>query len=341
VPLPSKKSALRVKLARIDWLGSFTLVVAVGCLLVAVTLKTAEEMPWSSPAVWILSVTSAIALVSFVFVETYVSKEPILPMRLLMQRTPACVSVTNFLLSFAGFSVLYNVPIYFTAVRLQTASQAGLHLLPNSIAVGIGSLLAGAIMRATGKYWTLTILSCVCGLASAILLSSWNSETSELRLWLDIVPAGFSLASIVTTTLIALIGSVDHEDMAVVTGISYLFRTSGQVLGVSLTGALAQSILREELRKRIHVPGAEELIREIRHTTSIIRDLEPELRDAASSSWAVALRAVFICNAAISFGMLLSCLPIQEFELPSTLVNVGKQTTQEGTGSGEADAEQN
>jgi len=152
----------------------------------------------------------------------------------------------------------------------------------------------------------------------------------------------------------ALIGSVDREDMAVATGsrskifntstgftkplleVSYLFRTSGQVLGVSLTGALAQSILREELRERIHGPGAEEvrrlqfdhgiplmiaivppkLIREIRHTTSIIRKLEPELRDAASSSWAVALRAVFICNATISFAMLLSCLPIQEFELP-------------------------
>jgi hypothetical protein len=133
VPLPSKQSAFRVKLARIDWLGSLTLVTAVGCLLVAVTLKTAEEMPWSSPAVWGLSVISVIALVSFVFVEMCVSGEPILPMRLLSQRTPACVAVSNFLLSFVGFSLLYNVPMYFTAVRLQTASQAGLHLLPNSV----------------------------------------------------------------------------------------------------------------------------------------------------------------------------------------------------------------
>jgi hypothetical protein len=164
----------------------------------------------------------------------------------------------------------------------------------------------------------------------------------------------FLLTPLPIIVIQALIGSVDHEDMAVATGsrfktfnpltgftkprlvVSYLFRTSGQVLGVSLTGALAQSILREELRERIHGPGAEEvrrlqfdhgtplmiaiippkLIREIRHTTSIIRKLEPELRDAASSSWAVALRAVFICNAAISFVLLFSCWPIQEFELP-------------------------
>lgn len=133
VPLPSKRTTFRGKLARIDWLGSLTLVLAVGSLLVAVTFGTAEEIPWSSPLVWGLLVLSFIALVSFVFVETYMSKEPILPMRLLRLRTPACVALSNFCLSFMAFSLLYNVPIYFTAVRLQTASQAGLHLLPNSV----------------------------------------------------------------------------------------------------------------------------------------------------------------------------------------------------------------
>lgn len=40
--------------------------------------------------------------------------------------------------------------------------------------------------------------------------------------------------------------------------VSYLFRTTGQVLGVSLSGALAQGILRKDLRERIHIPDAEE-----------------------------------------------------------------------------------
>lgn len=143
------------------------------------------------------------------------------------------------------------------------------------------------------------------------------------------------MSSIITSTLIALISSVDREDIAVATGISYLFRTSGQVLGVSLTDALAQSILRKELRERIRGPGAEELIRDIRHTTSIIRTLEPELRDAAASSWAIALRAVFICNAVVAFGTLLSCLPIQQHELPNTLAGEGKRTIQESSESRE------
>lgn len=41
--------------------------------------------------------------------------------------------------------------------------------------------------------------------------------------------------------------------------VSYLFRTTGQVLGVSLSGALTQAILAKELGERITGEGAEEV----------------------------------------------------------------------------------
>lgn len=41
--------------------------------------------------------------------------------------------------------------------------------------------------------------------------------------------------------------------------VSYLFRTTGQVLGVSLSGALTQAILSKELGERITGEGAEEV----------------------------------------------------------------------------------
>lgn len=121
---------------------------------------------------------------------------------------------------------------------------------------------------------------------------------------------------------------------------SYLFRTTGQVLGISLTGALAQNLLLQSLREKIQGPGAEEvgsfhssphqylgncsdlfrhvqLINKIRRSTDIIRTLDPATRRAAMDSWGIALRAVFIFNAAIAFICLLATLPLQEFHLPS------------------------
>ncbi|KAF8313422.1 MFS general substrate transporter [Clavulina sp. PMI_390] len=324
VPFTVKPATLREKLARIDWLGSLTLVAFVGCFLVAVTLRTTEEMRWSAPAVWGLFLISGVSGIAFVLVEAFVSAEPILPLRLLKQRTPLSIAIANFFVSMVWFSVLYNVPLYFSAVKLQSASEAGAHLLPIAIIGSLGSILAGWLMRATGKYWWLTLATASLSFISSLLMVNWNDKTSSFKLWFDIIPLGFGVASVLTTLLIGLISSVSREDMAVATGISYLFRTTGQVLGVSMSGALAQSILRTQLRERIHIPNADELIREIRHSTSIIRTLEPELQGAAVNSWAIALRAVFIFNASVAFLSMLACLPIQEFELPSTLAGTGK-----------------
>ena len=41
--------------------------------------------------------------------------------------------------------------------------------------------------------------------------------------------------------------------------VSYLFRTSGQVLGVSLSGALVQAVLIRQLREEITGPGSKEV----------------------------------------------------------------------------------
>ena len=74
-----------------------------------------------------------------------------------------------------------------------------------------------------------------------------------------------------------MITSVSKEDMAVATGssssrhrfmceapltlnpVSYLFRTTGQVLGVSLSGALLQGVLLSKLKERITGPNASEV----------------------------------------------------------------------------------
>lgn len=128
-----KESSLREKLARIDWLGTITLVSAVASLLVAVTLKTAEEMPWSAPLVWGLFSVSIVSSIGFVLAEGRWSTEPIMPLGLLGDRTVLAVCLSNFFISAMAYSMFYNVPIYFMAVRLQSAGEAGAHLMPNSV----------------------------------------------------------------------------------------------------------------------------------------------------------------------------------------------------------------
>jgi len=132
---------------------------------------------------------------------------------------------------------------------------------------------------------------------------------------MEIVPQGFGMSSFITTTLIAMIASVAQEDMAVATGITYLFRTSGQVLGVSLSGAILQAVLVRKLQQRIQGPGSAEIIYNIRHSTDVIHTLSPHQKQAAVDSYADALRAIFIFQSVCNVICLLTCLPIQEHPL--------------------------
>ena len=61
------------------------------------------------------------------------------------------------------------------------------------------------MMRRTGKLYSLTLTSVSLGIISSVLVSLWNFNTSEFHLWLDLIPNGFGIASIITTTLIVSI----------------------------------------------------------------------------------------------------------------------------------------
>ncbi|KAI5120520.1 hypothetical protein M0805_000105 [Coniferiporia weirii] len=318
LPIEVQNMSTYDKVRRIDFLGSTTLVGTIGTLLLGFSLKSTEELPWSHPVIWGLFIASAVCGTAFIYVETKIAPYPVMPMRLITRRTPLFVSLSNFFGSMAAFSVLYNVPLYFSAVRMTSSKDAGLHLLPHSIAISTGSVFAGWVMRRTGKLYFLTIASAAAATTATISICFWNDNTSAWHLWFDIVPQGFGMASLITTTLIAMIASVTKEDLAVATGITYLFRTTGQVIGVSLSGAVLQTVLLNSLRERITGPGAGEIIEAIRHSTSVIPTLEPQLQKAAVDSYARALNVVFICQAAINFLALLSALPIRENPLPGS-----------------------
>lgn len=90
------------------------------------------------------------------------------------------------------FGILYNVPLYFSAVEQTTSSYAGLHLIPNAIFASTASLLSGIYMARTGVYKNLLIFSGVCGMLGPILMyTSWDYKwTPEWVYWISMIPGG-------------------------------------------------------------------------------------------------------------------------------------------------------
>jgi hypothetical protein len=77
--------------------------------------------------------------------ELYVSLEPIMAPFLLKQKDPVLISTSNLLVALCNFSINYFFPIWFQTVNLDSATTAGLHIMPNSLSISVGSLAAGYV----------------------------------------------------------------------------------------------------------------------------------------------------------------------------------------------------
>jgi len=149
--------------------------------------------------------------------------------------------------------------------------------------------------------------------------------------------------------------------MATATGLTYLFRYVGQVVGVASSASLLQAVLNTELHKRFTGPGSDkvssplpfsinlsidlalrfQIIDKIRHVSTAIPSLPPLEQSAARQSYLVALRSVFMLNLVVAVLCFLTSLPLKEYKLPGSFEEEEQQRAErEREGRGEGTEEQ-
>ncbi|KAF8505120.1 MFS general substrate transporter [Hysterangium stoloniferum] len=250
--IPRRGKSTKDVLKRIDYGGSLTLFLSVGSLLFFLSYKYNDDLPFNSPAAIVSIIICIATFIAFILVELLIAPEPVL--------LPFCLAV------------MYFFPMFFETVMLTSASTAGAHLLPNSMAMSTGSLFAGWIMSTTGKYRIMDMVFGTCPAIATMLLTRLNENSAIFTQWFTIslindqIPLGFGNPVVFQTTLLALLVNVDRSAMAVATGFVQLWRCivsqiwprTGQVCGVTFASAVLQSILGRELTKRITGPDAAE-----------------------------------------------------------------------------------
>ncbi|KAJ6567003.1 vacuolar amino acid permease [Mycena capillaripes] len=308
------KGALEV-LKRIDYFGSLTLLISVGSLLLFLSMRYNENLPWSDA--WVITplILTFVFILLFFLVESFVASDPVLAPTMMRQKVPLLIGASNFLVATCNFSVNYFFPMWFQVVTLESASTAGLHMMPNSISLSTGSVFAGWMMHKTGRYKAINLIFGIFPFVGAVLISRMREDSGPLQSWLSIIPLGFGNAVVLQTTLIALLAHLPESQMAVGTGFAQLFRGIGQVGGVALSSALFQAQVDTALRERIHTPDAEELIRKIRRSSAFIRTLAPDEQRAARDAYAIGLKSVYVLAASATLLSYFARLPIPDQDL--------------------------
>jgi len=318
VKIPVKeKNTSRIK--RVDFLGA-TLLVSTLVLLLLGLNSGGNIVPWTHPLVLTTLPLSGVCLLVFIYVEDKIASEPIIPVRLLLNRTVACACLTNWFTTMSAFIMLYFAPIYFQVLGY-SATQAGARLIPQSLGASVGSLGSGFIMRATGRYYILNIaVESMLLVSSALVAATFGRNTPDIPSYIYFFLGGAGYGGMLTVTLLALISAVDHKHQAVITSASYAFRSTGSTIGITLASAVFQNLLKSELWRRFgDEPEAGEIIGKLRDSIDEIRRLPPRLYDDAIDSYMWALKGVWLLMLVIgAIGVFIS-LGMREHVLHTTL----------------------
>ncbi|MCJ1352741.1 MAG: hypothetical protein MMC33_002725 [Icmadophila ericetorum] len=278
---------------RIDYLGSFMLIVTLVTLLLGLN-SGGNLVPWTHPLVLTTLPLSALLLLGFIYVENNYAAEPVIPVKLLLDRTVLSACFTNFFITISTFGVLFFAPIYFQVLG-QSPTRAGAQMAPQSVGVGLGSITTGLVMRWAGKYYLLNISIQTIFTASLILGSTWNLATPTWEHIITVFCCGVGYSGMLTVSLLALISAVEHKHQAVVTSTSYAFRSTAATMGVAIASAVFQNILKIRLWDRVgDRPDAAEIIPKIRDSLEAIKDLPPSWKADVQNAYMDALHGVFL-----------------------------------------------
>jgi hypothetical protein len=109
---------------------------------------------------------------------------------------------------------------------------------------------------------------------------------------------------------------VTPEDQAVVTACSYLFRSLGSVIGVSLSSTVVQQLLRSQLRFALRdSKDIDRIVEGVRQSLDYIKTLDPTVARIVRGCYGWATNKGFAFMVAIVFFALLSSFFIRESKL--------------------------
>nr|XP_019048071.1 hypothetical protein I302_01836 [Kwoniella bestiolae CBS 10118]OCF27001.1 hypothetical protein I302_01836 [Kwoniella bestiolae CBS 10118] len=314
-PIREHETSLQERLGRIDWLGFLILLFSITTLMISCSLYTytLPERHRLTIPMFVAFITSLPVLYA---VEKYVAKEPIVPVDLVEQSTPALILLSTMLLSMNVFARFFMCPIYIHVVKGLGGKDTGLLLLPSSLTLAMGAVFGGYYMRRTGGYKSFTVWTSLVPVACSLSFLLWSLDTSVHRVWVELAVAAFAGGIIVTNVLTALEASVPHSEMASATSVLYLSRAIGQVLGASLSAGLQQLVLSTQIRTRFSdFPEVAAAV--IKTPEQTIPSLSEAQKMEALSGYLASLKSVFCALIVTGLMITISFSFIRSYRLDS------------------------
>jgi hypothetical protein len=239
-------ATLKEKLLQMDLPGTFTVMAAVICYILALQWG-GQGKAWSSSEVIGTLVGFVLISMLFLVIEYYQGERAIIVGRLLKNRTVSVGMAYVFFLAGGFFLLLYYIPIYFQVVSGVSASQSGIRNLPLILGCTITTILCGGLISAYGHFVPFMIIGAAGGTIGSGLLYTL-SPTSSSSQWIGYQAlAGLSIGFSLQIPVISGQAVVAPSDLASATAMILFCQTIGGAFFVSAGQSAFTNIMVQRL----------------------------------------------------------------------------------------------
>ena len=278
------------------------MVSSVTALLIGISVFGPED-GWLSGKT-LATIGLAIVLAVVFLMQELRAAEPILPLDLFKNHTFSLTSALGAIIGAGMFGAIVMLPLYLQVVQGDSATVAGLKLIPFMLGIVTMSIVSGKQISKHGHYKRFPVMGLAIMTIGIAMLSTLNETTPfwQLSIYAILIGAGLGLS--MQTIVIALQNSVDMKDLGIATSANTFFRSIGSTIGVALFGSLYASRLAINLPKGVEelaatnpaaLAGATpEAFEQLKNNTSVIETFTPELQAVIYHAFVQSFHVVFL-----------------------------------------------
>ncbi|QSZ28758.1 hypothetical protein DSL72_003263 [Monilinia vaccinii-corymbosi] len=292
------KKTLKEALSVFDYKGSLLLMATVTCFILAINLG-GNIYPWTHPLILACIILTLIGIPLFILTE-YHAPQPIMPLSLITNNPCSSLIISNALGALVINSVLFNIPLYFQAVLLESPTASGLRLIVPSIAASSIGTLTGLLITWTRDLKAPLVFGVTLYVIGTIGLVNMTRGLPNWAYVLLLIPTSMGQGFQMPGTFMSVLAVSKQGDQAVVTTTLVLWRSVGQVLGVAVSSLIVQNSLLRFLNENVVGPDKEKVIEAVRSSVQAVAGLEKHYRDQVIDSYAEALREAYLFALVVS-----------------------------------------
>jgi EmrB/QacA subfamily drug resistance transporter len=222
-----------------DLLGAFSLMLAIGSLLLALTIL--PDLGWQNNLVRV-SIISFILLIYVFFRIEKVATNPLLNLHLLLKPRFSLGMTVGFLEQFVVAGTMFVMPIFFNTVQGHGAGVTALLLTPAAAAVVLFSPVGGKMADRFGPGLPITAGMILRSLSFFMFaLITIDSAYIYIAVGLFLNGVGFAMTS--TPALHSVLSNVSREEHGIASGVHNMVRFTGVAAGTTIGGIVLYALI--------------------------------------------------------------------------------------------------